>query len=94
MEAAVVPDRPKSLVVAGFGVGQIVAFASSFYLMGVLGDAVAADLGLSSTFVFATVSLSLAVPALLVLVPILVFCLETTLALLPRRRWSGRSPRE
>ncbi|WP_334165149.1 MFS transporter, partial [Phenylobacterium sp.] len=60
-----VPDRPKSLVVAGFGAGQIAAFASSFYLMGVLGDAVAADLGLSSTFVFATVSLSLAVPALL-----------------------------
>lgn len=65
MEAAVVPDRPKSLVVAGFGVGQVAAFASSFYLMGVLGDAVARDLGLSPTFVFVTVSLSLAVPALL-----------------------------
>ncbi|HVI32989.1 MFS transporter [Phenylobacterium sp.] len=65
MEGATSPDRPKSLVVLGFGAGQIVAFASSFYLMGVLGDAVAGDLGLSSTFVFATVSLSLAVPALL-----------------------------
>lgn len=50
-------------VVAGFGVGQIAAFASSFYLMGVLGDAIGRDLDLSATFVFATVSLSLAVPA-------------------------------
>ena len=57
------PSRPQSLVVAGFGLGQIVAFASSFYLMGVLGDAIARDLGLSSAFVFGTVSLSLAVPA-------------------------------
>lgn len=65
MEAATFPDRPKSLVVLGFGAGQVAAFASSFYLMGVLGDAVALDLGLSPTFVFATVSLSLAVPALL-----------------------------
>lgn len=65
MEAATFPDRPKSLVVLGFGVGQVAAFASSFYLMGVLGDAVAADLRLSPTFVFATVSLSLAIPALL-----------------------------
>jgi predicted MFS family arabinose efflux permease len=57
------PARPQALVVAGFGLGQIVAFASSFYLMGVLGDAIGRDLGVTATFVFATVSLSLAVPA-------------------------------
>lgn len=57
------PTRSQGLIVAGFGVGQIVAFASSFYLMGVLGDAIARDLALSSTFVFSLVSLSLAVPA-------------------------------
>lgn len=64
MEARTSPNRPQALVVAGFGLGQIVAFASSFYLMGVLGDAIGRDLRLSSTFVFAMVSLSLAVPAL------------------------------
>lgn len=63
MEARISSRRPKGLIVAGFGLGQIVAFACSFYLMGVLGDAIARDLHLSATFVFATVSLSLAVSA-------------------------------
>jgi len=58
-------NRPQTLVVGGLGLGQIVAFACSFYLMGVLGDAIGRDLSLSATFVFATVSLSLAVPALI-----------------------------
>lgn len=53
----------QALVVAGLGLGQIVAFASSFYLMGVLGDAVAQDLGVGPTYVFGAVSLSLIVPA-------------------------------
>lgn len=57
------PARPQALVVAGFGLGQIVAFACSFYLMGVLGDPIGRDLGVPAAFVFATVSLSLAVPA-------------------------------
>lgn len=65
MEARTSPKRPQALVVGGFGLGQIVAFASSFYLMGVLGDAIGRDLHLSSTFVFGMVSLSLAVPALI-----------------------------
>ncbi|WP_337187272.1 MFS transporter [Phenylobacterium sp.] len=56
--------RHPAAVVAGLGLGQVVAFACSFYLMGVLGDAVARDLSVSTAFVFATVSLSLAVPAL------------------------------
>src|SRR3989344_3345782 len=63
MEARTPLQRPQALVVGGFGLGQIAAFASSFYLMGVLGDAVGRDLGLSPTFVFSMVSLSLAVPA-------------------------------
>ncbi len=63
MEARNPLQRPQALVVGGFGLGQIAGFASSFYLMGVLGDAVGRDLGLSPTFVFSMVSLSLAVPA-------------------------------
>jgi predicted MFS family arabinose efflux permease len=55
--------RPQSLVVIGFGLGQIAAFACSFYLMGVLADPIARELALSPAFVFATVSLSLLVPA-------------------------------
>ncbi|WP_374471417.1 MFS transporter [Phenylobacterium sp.] len=55
--------RPQSLVVAGFGLGQIAAFACSFYLMGVLGDPIARELDLPDAFVFGTVSLSLLVPA-------------------------------
>lgn len=57
-------NRSQALVVGGFGLTQVAAFACSFYLMGVLGDAIGRDLALSATFVFATVSLSLVVPAL------------------------------
>lgn len=64
MEARIPLERPQALIVGGFGLGQIAAFASSFYLMGVLGDAIGRDLHLSSTFVFSMFSLSLAVPAL------------------------------
>ncbi|HZZ36688.1 MAG TPA: MFS transporter [Caulobacteraceae bacterium] len=63
MEDQTSPTRPQGVVVLGFGLGQIVAFASSFYLMGVLGDAIGRDLHLSPTVVFSMVSLSLAVPA-------------------------------
>lgn len=63
MEGHPLPSRPQSLIVAGFGLGQVVALASSFYLMGVLGDAIGRTLALSSTFVFGMVSLSLAVTA-------------------------------
>lgn len=65
MEASSASPRSPAVIATSFGVGQIVAFACSFYLMGVLGDAIAADLGLSTNVVFATVSLSLAVPALI-----------------------------
>jgi MFS family permease len=65
MDDQTFPSRPQGLIVVGFGVGQIAAFASSFYLMGVLGEAIARELHLSTTFVFSMVSLSLAVPAFL-----------------------------
>ena len=63
MEDQTLPTRSQGVIVAGLGLGQIIAFASSFYLMGVLGDAIGRDLRLSPTFVFSMVSLSLAVPA-------------------------------
>jgi predicted MFS family arabinose efflux permease len=55
---------PEGVLVLAMGFGQMIAFASSFYLMGVLGDAIGRELGLSSGFVFGTVSVSLAVTAL------------------------------
>ena len=47
------------------GLGQTVAFASSYYLMGVLADAVAADLQLAPTAIFILMSAALAVSPLL-----------------------------
>lgn len=58
-------SRSEILSVASLGLGQMAAFASSFYLMGVLGDAIGADLGLTPAAVFGMVSLSLAVPAVI-----------------------------
>jgi predicted MFS family arabinose efflux permease len=55
--------RPESVIVLAMGFGQMIAFASSFYLMGVLGDAIGRDLHLAPGFVFGMVSLSLAVTA-------------------------------
>src|SRR5690349_8811371 len=55
--------RSQTATVLAFGFGQMVAFASSFYLAGVLGDAMARDLGLSTNLVFGFASLSLAVTA-------------------------------
>src|SRR5437868_3674412 len=46
------------------GFGQTIAFASSFYLLGVLGDVIASDLALSPTFVFSLMSVALAVTPL------------------------------
>jgi predicted MFS family arabinose efflux permease len=63
MTATVPKQTPEGVLVMAMGFGQMIAFASSFYLMGVLGDAIGRDLGLSSGFVFAMVSASLAVTA-------------------------------
>ncbi|WP_156378315.1 MULTISPECIES: MFS transporter [unclassified Phenylobacterium] len=56
---------PKTLVTLVLGLGQIVAFASSYYLMGALGDPIARDLGLAPTLIFALTSASLAVSPIL-----------------------------
>lgn len=56
---------PKLLVTLVLGLGQIVAFASSYYLMGALGDPIADDLRLAPTLIFALTSASLAVSPLL-----------------------------
>jgi MFS family permease len=56
---------PKLLVTLILGLGQIVAFASSYYLMGALGDPVAHDLDLAPIVLFALTSASLAVSPIL-----------------------------
>jgi len=55
---------PQTAIMLVLGLGQTIAFASSFYLLGVLGDAIAADLALAPTFVFGLMSLALAVTPL------------------------------
>ncbi len=53
-----------AILTLGLGAGQMLAFASSFYLMGVLGDGMAADLGLKPSLVVGLMSLALAASAL------------------------------
>jgi predicted MFS family arabinose efflux permease len=57
--------RPSQAVLTlGLGAGQTLAFASSFYLMGVLGDAIAADLSLKPSLVSGLMSLAFLASAL------------------------------
>lgn len=57
--------RPSQTVLTlGLGAGQTLAFASSFYLMGVLGDAIAADFALKPSLVSGLMSLAFLVSAL------------------------------
>lgn len=66
MSGAPAQHRPsKALVTLVLGLGQIVAFASSYYLMGALGDPIAHDLRLTPTLIFLLTSASLAVSPLL-----------------------------
>ncbi|HVK43187.1 MAG TPA: hypothetical protein VM471_11955, partial [Phenylobacterium sp.] len=58
------PHAAQTATTLVLGLGQTIAFASSFYLLGVLGDAIAADLALNSIFVFSLMSLALAVTPL------------------------------
>jgi len=57
------PSPGPRLLTVTLGLGQTVAFASSFYLMGVMGDAIAADLRLDGALVVALMSVALAVAA-------------------------------
>lgn len=57
--------RPsQTILTLGLGAGQTLAFASSFYLMGVLGDAIAADLALKPSLVSGLMSLAFLASAL------------------------------
>lgn len=56
--------QSKAVVTLVLGLGQLVAFASSFYLLGVLGDPIAADLDLPPTFVFSLMSVAMVVTPL------------------------------
>ncbi|MES2724394.1 MAG: MFS transporter [Pseudomonadota bacterium] len=53
----------QTVIMLALGLGQTIAFASSFYLIGVLGDAIAADLRIAPTFVFSLMSVALAASA-------------------------------
>ncbi len=57
------PHPPQTVIMLALGLGQTIAFASSFYLMGVLGDDMAADLRLAPTFIFSLMSVALAASA-------------------------------
>jgi len=57
------PLRSLPLVLV-LGLGQMIAFASSFYLLGVLGDPIGRELGLSSGFVFGLLSMAFLISAL------------------------------
>lgn len=62
--AATHPRTSQTAITLVLGFGQTVAFASSFYLLGVLGDAIAADLRFSPTVIFSLMSVAVAVTPL------------------------------
>ncbi len=64
MEPSTPSPRPQALIVTTLGVGQMLAFASSFYLLGVLGDGIAKALSLRPAFVSSLLSLALLASAL------------------------------
>lgn len=59
------PQHQRTRVVITLGLAQTLAWASSFYLPAILADAMAADLGVSTSTVFGAFSLGLVVTALL-----------------------------
>lgn len=52
-------------IVAVLGLGQMVAFASSYYLLGVLGDPIAAELGIAPAGIFLALSVAFLISAVL-----------------------------
>lgn len=59
MEPSDTSHRPQALVVSTLGVGQMLAFASSFYLLGVLGEGIAHSLSLRPVVVSSLLSVAL-----------------------------------
>lgn len=64
MEARTSAERPQLAIVAALGFGQMLSFASSFYLLGVLGDGVAHDLAARPALVSSLLSVALLASAL------------------------------
>ena len=64
MEPRISGQRPQLAIVAALGFGQTLSFASSFYLLGVLGDGVARDLALRPALVSSLLSIALLASAL------------------------------
>jgi predicted MFS family arabinose efflux permease len=56
---------PRFTIVAALGTAQTLAWASSYYLLAILADPIAHDLGTTSTAIFAAFSASLVITALL-----------------------------
>lgn len=63
MEPSPAAHRPQALIVAGLGLGQMLSFGSSFYLLAVLGDAIAESLHLRPALVSSLLSVALLVSA-------------------------------
>jgi len=64
MEPSPTSSRPQALIVAGLGLGQMLSFGSSFYLLGVIGEGVAGSLSLRPALVSSLLSLALLASAL------------------------------
>jgi hypothetical protein len=59
------PDRPRrSIVIASIGIGQILAWGSSYYLLAVLAEPMVRETGWSQTWVIAALSLGLLISGL------------------------------
>ncbi len=58
------PGGRRILIIAAFGITQTVAWASSYYLVAILVDPIARDLGTSTTQIFAAFSVALLISAL------------------------------
>lgn len=59
MEPSSRSHRPQALIVGGLGLGQMLSFGSSYYLLSVLGDGIAAELHLRPALVASLLSVSL-----------------------------------
>ena len=64
MEPRISAERPRLAIIAALGLVQMVSFASSFYLLGVLGDGVARDLSVRPALVSSLLSVALLASAL------------------------------
>jgi predicted MFS family arabinose efflux permease len=64
MERRVPAERPQLAIIAALGCGQMLSFASSFYLLGSLSDGIARDLSVRPALVSSLLSLALLASAL------------------------------